>query len=95
MKHIFILTIAFACMSRTTLSAQTAMLSTNPVAEQIMLGSYDPASYAATTIINYPDSISRGINARVSPDSMHAYLEVLRSFKNRNTAAIRWPPIKA
>src|SRR5687767_3396364 len=69
------------------LQAQTAMLSTNPAAEQIMLGTYNPASYAATTVVNHPDSISRGIAARISTDSLHSYLEVMRSFKNRNTGS--------
>jgi hypothetical protein len=52
-----------------------------------MLGAYDPATYAASTVIHHPDSISRGINKNISADSLHAYLEVLRSFKNRNTGS--------
>ncbi len=67
--------------------AQTNMISTNPLAEQIMLGSYNPATYQASTVLNHPDTISRGINVRVNPDSLHAYLEALRLFKNRNTGS--------
>ncbi len=56
-------------------------------AEQILLGNYNPLTYSATTTINHPDSISKGINARVSPDSLHAYLDKLRSFQNRNSGS--------
>jgi hypothetical protein len=69
------------------LSAQTNILSTNPAAEQVMLGTYNPASYAASNLLNHPDTISQGINARISPDSLHAYLDVLRTFQNRNTGS--------
>ena len=69
------------------LRAQTNITSTNPLAEQIMLGTYNPATYTPVTILNNPDTIARGINTRVSPDSLHAYLEVLRTFKNRNTGS--------
>ena len=83
------LILAFLVLSGVSNSvfAQTNILSTNSIAEQIMLGSYDPNSYAASGIINHPDSLSRGINGRVSPDSMKVYLEVLRSFQNRNTGS--------
>jgi hypothetical protein len=67
--------------------AQTGMLSTNPAAEQAMLGNYDPAAYMPAVVISHPDSISRGIDARVSPDSLHAYLDVLRTFHNRNSGS--------
>ena len=87
MKHVSIFLIALSSLLYSTASAQTAILSTNPVAEQIMLGAYNPASYLPATVIRHPDSISRGINARISPDSLHAYLEVLRNFKNRNTGS--------
>src|SRR5262245_57898928 len=86
MKRISTLLIALSALT-VTASAQTAMLSTNPVAEQVMLGAYDPAAYLPATVITHPDSIARGINNRVSPDSLHAYLEVLRTFKNRNTGS--------
>jgi hypothetical protein len=70
-----------------TALGQTNIISTSTAAEAVMLGSYDPALYAAGTVIGHPDSISRGVNKRVSPDSLKAYLVKLSSFKNRNTAA--------
>lgn len=63
------------------------MLSTNPQAEQIMLGQYDPMLYMPAIVRSHPDTLSQGIHARVSPDSMHAYLDVLRTFYNRNTGS--------
>lgn len=87
MKQTFTLIIALSLFAFSSSSAQTNMLSTNPAAEQVMLGNYDPATYAASTVINHPDSIARGINARISADSMLSYLEVLRTFKNRNTGS--------
>ena len=67
--------------------SQTNIISTNPIAEQIMLGNYNPVTYSATTLINHPDSIVKGINANINPDSLKAYIFKLASFQNRNTGA--------
>ena len=67
--------------------AQTKIISTNPLAEKIMLGNYNPITYKATKVLNLPDTITKGINKRISADSLKAYLEVLRTFKNRNTGS--------
>lgn len=71
----------------TNFFAQTNIISTNPVAEQIMLGNYNPATYHASNILNHPDSISRGILADVSPDSLKSYIISLASFGNRNSGS--------
>ncbi len=73
--------------SFTIAHAQTNILSTNPIAEQVMLGNYNPANYQASTLLNLPDTISKGVMARVSADSLHSYLTALASFQNRNTGA--------
>lgn len=65
--------------------AQIDILPTNPIATQILLGKYDPMTYKSSSVITDPSIISKEINARVSADSMHSYLDVLRTFKNRNT----------
>ncbi len=75
------------CLLSLCANAQTNILSTDTVAEEIMLGSYDPSTYLATTILNQPDTISQGISANVSPDSLHAYIETLRTFRNHNTGS--------
>lgn len=68
-------------------NAQTNMLSTNPVAEQIMLGNYDPAAYQPSVVISHPDDIVPAIVSGISPDSLKSYLLKLSTFENRNTGA--------
>lgn len=70
-----------------SLPAQTNIISTNSLAEQLMLGNYDPASYMPLTVINDPASISQGINNEINPDSLKSYLEILATFQNRNTGS--------
>lgn len=67
--------------------AQVNIISTNPLAEQIMLGNYDPAQYMPSVVIDHPDSIAKGINKFVSPDSLKQYLFEMRTFQNRNTGS--------
>lgn len=52
-----------------------------------MLGNYNPATYQATTILNHPDTISRGILARVNSDSLKSYILSIAAFGNRNTGS--------
>ena len=66
---------------------QTNILSTNPIAEQIMLGNYSPSSYISTTVINHHDSIIQGINNSVNSDSLKSSIVKLATFKNRNTGS--------
>ncbi|MCF8246658.1 MAG: M28 family peptidase [Saprospiraceae bacterium] len=68
-------------------NAQTNMVSINPVAEQIMLGNYDPAAYTPSVVINQPDDLVTAIMAGISPDSLKSYLLKLSTFENRNTGA--------
>ncbi|MBI3509825.1 MAG: M28 family peptidase [Bacteroidetes bacterium] len=68
-------------------SAQTNFVCTTPVAEQIMLGNYNPAMYAPSVVIDQPSVISQGILANVSPDSLKSYILQLAAFKNRNTGS--------
>lgn len=70
-----------------SLYAQTNTISTNPVAEQVMLGNYTPSTYMPSVVVDIPATIAQELNARISPDSLHAYLEGLRAFQNRNTGS--------
>ncbi len=84
MKHIYILlffAIPFAGYS------QTNIISTTPLAEDVMRGNYDPAQFMASTVINHPDSIATGIMSEVNPDSLKSYIITLASFGNRNTGS--------
>ncbi len=84
MKKILLLFSIIGCL---IVRSQSNIVSTSTLAEQIMLGNYNPTLFLATNVIDHPDSISKGINARVSPDSLHSYLEILRGFKNRNSGS--------
>ncbi|MCO6501066.1 MAG: M28 family peptidase [Vicingus serpentipes] len=66
---------------------QTNILSTNPVAEQVMLGNYTPSAYASTVVIDDHDMIIQGINTDVNPDSLKSLIIQLASFQNRNTGS--------
>ncbi|HEY9178401.1 MAG TPA: M20/M25/M40 family metallo-hydrolase [Flavipsychrobacter sp.] len=85
MKKLY--TAAIATCAFTASFAQTNMLSTNPVAEQVMLGNYTPTTYQPTVVISKAAAISQGIMNSVSPDSLKSYLEVLQTFETRHTSS--------
>ena len=82
-------TIAFAiCLFFSLgLFSQTNILSTNPTAEQILVGNYNPGDYAPTTVIEGKTDIVNEIYNSINSDSIKSYLEVLSSFTNRNTGS--------
>jgi len=85
MKKIAALVLFVAFVS--ALRGQTNILCTNPLAEQVMLGNYDPAQYAADVVITDPAIISSGIASGVSPDSLKSYIIRLSQFGTRNTGS--------
>src|SRR4051812_46766540 len=85
MKRILSIVMMWAVAAR--LCGQINTISTNTLAEQVMLGNYNPAVYLPSVVISHPDSLSRGIHKRVSADSLHSYLNTLKTFKNRNSGA--------
>ncbi len=87
MKNLLFLIISIVFVTERSSAQGTAFLCTNPAAEQAMLGNYDPAIYAASVVINHPDSISQGIMMRVNSDSLKSYIIKLASFHNRNTGS--------
>jgi hypothetical protein len=66
---------------------QTNMVVTNSVADSVIKGNYNPQSFLPPVIINQPDSIVQVIMQQVSSDSLHAYLDTLATFYNRNSAS--------
>jgi len=66
-------------------NAQTNIINTNPVSQQIIIGNYNPNDYQAATVLNDHAVIVQGINIEVSSDSIRKYLEALATFGNRNT----------
>ncbi len=87
MKTFYTLLFLGFSWSFNTSNAQTNIISTNPLAEKIMQGNYNPTVYSASKVLNLPDTISQGINKRISADSLKAYLEILKTFRNRNTGS--------
>ena len=67
--------------------AQTNESVTSTVVNNILLGSYTPSTYQASTIITDPNIISAGLLSGISTDSLKADLFSLNSFFNRNTFA--------
>lgn len=74
-------------------SAQTNILTTNPVAEQILLGNYNPADYAAAATQTDPAVITAGLNASISADSLKAYILKMSTFKTRNSGSDTISPV--
>ncbi|MCH8902704.1 MAG: M28 family peptidase [Bacteroidetes bacterium] len=84
----YLLLIALALSAYSLQSfAQTNILSTNALAEQIMLGNYNPSSYEATNIIDNPREIICDLQSRIEPDSLLSYLVELGTFRTRNTSS--------
>ncbi len=67
--------------------SQSNIICTNPSAEQVMKGNYDPQIYNPPIIINNPDSILKIITQQISPDSLHADLDMLATFYTRNSGS--------
>lgn len=86
MKKIFALFFIASILIAPVIS-QTNITSTNPLAEDILKGNYDPVIYFPPVTNNHPDTIIRGINRLVSADSLKSNIIQLASFKNRNTGA--------
>ncbi len=74
-------------LSAALVFGQTNIRVSNPLAEQIMLGNYDPVDYAATNVIDVPETIIQGLIDRISTDSLLDYFKKLDSFYNRNTGS--------
>ncbi len=67
--------------------AQTNVICTDTSAQNVILGKYNPLTYLASPVLNFPDTIFKGINNRISPDSLKSYIFTMASFTNRNTAS--------
>src|SRR5215831_17277940 len=64
--------------------AQSNMSVTSTEVNNILLGSYNPASYQASTVITDPATIAAGLLRDISVDTLRADLFMLNSFYNRN-----------
>ena len=68
-------------------SAQYNMEFSNPEAEAVFFGNYNPDNYLPSVVINHPDSILFGVVNDVSKDSLYHYLEHIDSYYNRNSGS--------
>jgi len=68
-----------------TLPAQTNIICTDSLAQQIMLGNYTPNDFAASNAIDDPNQILCDIRSQISTDSLLAMLKHLETFHTRHT----------
>lgn len=87
MKRFQVLFLSCLTLCFGQLFSQANIQLSNPLADQVIRGNYNPADYAATVVIDGADTLAQEIQNRVSPDSLKAYLTVLSRFGNRNTGA--------
>lgn len=85
MKTLFVFTVNIMCSF--VFAQGTNILSTNPLAEQIMLGNYNPSDYLSPFVVNHPNMISQGILNEVNADTLKKYIIKIASFKNRNSGS--------
>ena len=67
--------------------SQTNIICTNTVAQQVMKGNYNPASFLPAVSISYPDSVAAHLQHNVSADSLKSYIVQLQTFHNRNSGS--------
>jgi len=67
--------------------AQTNILTTNPLAEDILLGNYNPDDYIPSTVIDQPEDIIQDLMANTSANNIKDMLIDMSQFANRNTGS--------
>ncbi len=86
MNKLFLLAAAIFQFAST--HAQTNIVSTTPLAEQILLGNYNPGDYTpATATPLLPTELAAQLQANISPDSLKAYIIRLSEFGTRNSGS--------
>ena len=68
----------FCTLSALYGSAQLDILSTNPIAEQVLLGDFDPADYAAEIVIDDHDEIISDDSSYFSSSSRRSWRTPVR-----------------
>jgi hypothetical protein len=77
LSFVFIATMAYGF-------GQTNMQSSNSLAEQIMLGNFDPTDYIPPFPVTSPTFIYQNLADNISPDTLKSYILKLATFKNRH-----------
>ncbi|MFK8101389.1 MAG: M28 family peptidase [Saprospiraceae bacterium] len=76
-----------ALLTISSLAAQTNILLTNPLAESILLGDYNPADYVPDVVIDQPETIVTDLVNELSPENFKNCLIEMSVFDNRNTGS--------
>ena len=84
-KYLFVSALFF--ISGFPVNGQTNIVVTSAEVDNIIKGIYSPSTYAASVVINNPNTISSELVSRISPDTLRSYLFKLRSFQNRNSGS--------
>jgi hypothetical protein len=85
MKRIYLL---LWLLSPCALFAQTNILTTNPLAENILVGNYSATDFnPAQQTPLLPALLGQDIDAHVSPDTLKAYVNWLSRYHNRSTGS--------
>ncbi len=66
-------------------TAQTNISVTNPLAEQVIAGNYNPSNFPGLNTVSLPDRVICEIQEELSADSMLSYLEDMDTFFTRHT----------
>lgn len=83
MRHLIL---CVALLAPLFVCGQTNILSTNPLAEQVLLGNYDPSPFTATPPSD-PAELARQLEGSISADSLKSYILKLATFKTRNSGS--------
>ena len=75
---------ALLLLAEAGVHAQSNMSVTSTEVNNILLGTYNPSAYTATTVITDPSTIAAGLLNDISADSLKADLFALNAFYNRN-----------
>jgi hypothetical protein len=81
------LAVAILALFTTALPQPTQISVTNPAADAVLKGKYNPSQYQAGAVIDQIGVIMPDLAARISTDSVTATLTHLTTFYNRNTGS--------
>lgn len=84
--RVYWLTLSFLCTAL-SVAGQSSIKSTNSIAEQVLLGNYDPATYLSGSTSEPVTSLPALLNKGVSPDSLQSLIIRLSEFKTRHTTS--------
>jgi hypothetical protein len=85
--------IVFLMLAALFARPQSNITISNPEAQSVLLGNYDPGAYTPSVIINAADSILHGIVTDVSTDTLQKWLQKIDSYHNRNTGSDTVSPV--